>query len=149
MRRSGRCFGLDLLPSMTMSTVSKVGTALVHAFLWVVVVPLALMWLIFFKTPVAAFRWIRARVSLAVSDIKGLPKFFIDAASLIILLNGFALALALFVLVGIGLDVLRGISEWLSGPITHPLLLIVLLAAASGASWLFDVLRRRTRAKRS
>jgi len=124
-----------------MSAVSKVYAAVGGVILYVVVVPLVIMWVFFFKVPSAAFRWIRGRVSLALADIVGLPKSVINIVSLIILLNAFALGIALLVLVGFALNVLGAISEWLSESMTHPLLVIVLLVGVSGATWLYHTLR--------
>jgi predicted ferric reductase len=129
-----------------MSAVSKVSAAVGGVILYFVVIPLTIMWMLFFWVPREAFRWIRRRVSLALADVVGLPKSVINVVSLIIFLNAFALGIALLALVGVALNVLGDISEWLSGSITHPLLLILIFAGVSGTTWLYHAFRGRLEA---
>jgi hypothetical protein len=131
-----------------MSAISKVLSAVVQTIFIVLIAPLILMWMVLYWLPREAFRWIRKRVSLALSDIEYLPKTIITIVSVIILLTAFAIVFAVLLIASIALNVLNSIMNWLFESITHVLLLIILLVGASGASWAFERFRNRLGASR-
>jgi hypothetical protein len=110
----------------------------IAGFISIVLFALVIVWMVLFKLPSRAFRAIRGKVSLALSDYVRLPQIVVSVMSLIILLGAIAVGFGLLLLVGSIYDAARATLDWLTGSYEKTLLVFALIAVLLGVFWVFQ-----------